>query len=366
MLPDSALAELEKQQYRVVGTHKHSAVKVCGWTKNMIRGKGGCYKLKFYGIKSNQCLQMTTAFSCASRCVFCWRGYKSPVAKEWMWEIDAPEPIITEALAAHYDLLQGFGGSSSMNRALYDQSKSVKHVALSLTGEPIIYPRINEMIALFHAQGISTFMVTNGQYPEQIRDLAPVTQLYLSVDAPNQEMLKEIDKPAFPDFWERSQQSLQYLREKKGRTTIRLTMVKGVNMVLPEQYAELIKKGDPDFVEVKGYMFVGASRQKLKLENMPYHEDVHAFTLALAEHLPEYLIASEHTPSRVVLLAKKDYFISGNPETWIDFDAFFALWQGKKGKEIVAKEYSVRWTKHSTTDMHLKEMDESIDETKLE
>ena len=52
MLTEKAKQELEKQQYRVVGDH--SAVKICGWTKNMIRGEGGCYKLKFYGIMSNQ------------------------------------------------------------------------------------------------------------------------------------------------------------------------------------------------------------------------------------------------------------------------------------------------------------------------
>ena len=71
MLTETAKQELEKQQYRVVGDH--SAVKICGWTKNMIRGEGGCYKLKFYGIMSNQCMQMSTSISCANRCTFCWR-----------------------------------------------------------------------------------------------------------------------------------------------------------------------------------------------------------------------------------------------------------------------------------------------------
>ncbi len=40
MLTKEARERLEKQQYKVVGGH--SAVKTCGWTKNMIRGKGGC------------------------------------------------------------------------------------------------------------------------------------------------------------------------------------------------------------------------------------------------------------------------------------------------------------------------------------
>src|SRR3989338_357194 len=144
MLTPAAKAELEKQQYRIVGSH--SAVKTCGWTKNMIRGEGGCYKLKFYGIMSNQCMQMTTSISCANRCTFCWRGYKAPVGKEWKWDIDTPDFIFDESAKAHHKLLVGFGGHPTANKTAYARSKQVKHVALSLTGEPITYPRINELL----------------------------------------------------------------------------------------------------------------------------------------------------------------------------------------------------------------------------
>jgi len=336
MLNEDAIKELEKQQYRIVGSH--SAVKICGWTKNMIRGQGGCYKYKFYGIRSHRCLQMTTSMSCANRCTFCWRGYKAPVSKDWVWDVDDPDMIIDESLVQQEKLLNGFGGLESANRKLYLESKDVKHVALSLSGEPIIYPRINEIIAKFHSRGISTFLVTNAQYADEIRDLAPVTQLYLSIDAPDKELLKEVDKPLFPDYWERMLSSLDELSKKEGRTTIRLTMVKGVNMVTPEKYAELILRGDPDFVEVKAYMFVGASRERLKMENMPLHDDIVSFTDELVTHLPGYRVASEHTPSRVVLLAKDKYYndTSKRWETWIDFDGFF--------KSPTAESSGVRWT----------------------
>ncbi|MFH1401190.1 MAG: radical SAM protein, partial [Nanoarchaeota archaeon] len=250
MLSKSAREELERQQYRIVG--EHSAVKVCGWTKNLIRGKGGCYKLKFYGIMSHQCMQMTTSMSCANRCTFCWRGYKAPVAKKWKWGVDDPTVILERSLTAHHDLLIGFKGNPAAKASLYKASDEVKHVALSLTGEPIIYPRINELIGLFNEQGISTFMVTNAQYPQHIRDLKPVTQLYISLDAPRKDLLKEIDVPLFADFWERLLESLDALKEKRQRTAIRLTMIKDVNMVDPKGYADLIKRGDPDFIEVKG------------------------------------------------------------------------------------------------------------------
>ena len=46
------------------------------------------------------------------------------------------------------------------------------------------------------------------------RDLLPVTQLYVSVDASTQESLKRIDRPLFKDYWPRFLHSLQALSEK--------------------------------------------------------------------------------------------------------------------------------------------------------
>ena len=336
MLSKSAKEELEKQQYRIVGDH--SAVKVCGWTKSMINGKGGCYKLKFYGIMSHQCMQMTNSISCANRCTFCWRGYKAPVSKDWKWSINDPNKIHQQAIEAHHKLLIGFAGSSKANKRVYEQSKQVKHVALSLTGEPIFYPKINESIDLFHKDGISTFLVTNGQYPEQIKNLKPITQLYLSVDAPSQEMLKEVDKPLFKDYWERLLKSLDYLSEKKQRTCIRLTVIKNINDSLYEKYAELIKRGKVDFIEIKSYMHVGPSQQRLSKSNMPLHEEVISFSKKIAPYLPEYTLMSEHIPSRVVLFAKNTYNKNGTWHTWIDFPKFIKLANNKQ--EINRHEYS--------------------------
>src|SRR3989338_246860 len=335
MLTPAAKAELEKHQYRIVGSH--SAVKTCGWTKNMINGQGGCYKLKFYGIMSNQCMQMTTSISCANRCTFCWRGYKAPVSKEWKWEVDDPNMIYEKSLEAHHKLLIGFGGSAKANKTAYNKSKEVRHVALSLTGEPITYPQMNELIDKFHADGISTFLVTNSQYPEHIKHLHPITQLYCSVDAPTKELLKEVDVPLFADFWVRMIQSLEYLAQKKQRTCIRLTVIKSINDILPEKYAELITLGSPDFIEVKAYMHVGPSQQRLSKDNMPMHEEVVVFSKQLVEFLPEYEIVSEHIPSRVIMFAKKKYKQVDGWHTWIDFDKFEEL--ALSGKEFGSDDY---------------------------
>jgi tRNA wybutosine-synthesizing protein 1 len=323
MLSEEARKELTKQGYRLVGDH--SAVKTCGWTRNMIRGRGGCYKLKFYGIMSHQCMQMTTSISCANRCTFCWRGYKAPIAKEWKWKTDDPSMIAEQSQEEHHQLLVGFKGDENANRALYKGSTQVKHVALSLTGEPIIYPKINELLRLFNEEGISTFLVTNAQYPNQIRNLAPVTQLYVSLDAPTKEMLKRIDVPLFKDYYERLLASLDALAAKQQRTTIRLTLVKEQNMSHHGQYAELIHRGDPDFIEVKAYMHVGPSQERLSKENMPNHDEVVAFTKELLPFLPDYDIVTDHVPSRVVMLAKKSYRRDGRWYTWINFPKYQEL-----------------------------------------
>jgi hypothetical protein len=90
---------LTKEGYKVIGTH--SAVKICRWTKNQLRGRGGCYKHTFYGITSYQCMEATPSLACANKCVFCWRHHKNPVGTEWRWKEDPPEMIISEAIRLH-------------------------------------------------------------------------------------------------------------------------------------------------------------------------------------------------------------------------------------------------------------------------
>jgi tRNA wybutosine-synthesizing protein 1 len=82
-----------------------------------------------------------------------------------------------------------------------------------------------------------------------------VTQLYVSIDASNKDSLKKIDRPLHRDFWERFQECLDILREKrnKQRTVFRLTLVKGFNIEDEVKgYADLVARGQPGFVEVKG------------------------------------------------------------------------------------------------------------------
>lgn len=51
----------------------------------------------------------------------------------------------------------------------FNEGMSPKHCALSLVGEPIMYPEINKFVNLLHNKEISTFLVTNAQFPDAIR-----------------------------------------------------------------------------------------------------------------------------------------------------------------------------------------------------
>jgi tRNA wybutosine-synthesizing protein 1 len=73
-------------------------------------------------------------------------------------------------------------------------------------------------------------------------------------------------------------------------------------MTHPEEYARIIESSDPDFVEIKAYMYVGSSRDRLKFENMPRSNDLKSFAQEIAS-LCGRKIVDESPESRVVLLA---------------------------------------------------------------
>ena len=73
----------------------------------------------------------------------------------------------------------------------------------------------------------------------------------------------------------------------------------------PEGYAKLIQLANPNWVELKAYMFIGHSRERLELQNMPLHKDIKKFANKLAKIL-NWKIIDERPESRVVLLAKND------------------------------------------------------------
>ena len=299
---------LKKQQYEVVGSH--TRVKTCHWTKSDLRGEGGCYKNKFYGINSHQCIQMTPTFTCNNACVFCWRDLRYHTQPAMDGGIDEPDDIVEGTIEAQKRLLSGFGGNEKTSEEKFEEAMQPQHVAISLDGEPTLYPKLTELIREYKKRNFSTFVVSNGLLPERIEKLLEEspTQLYISVDAPNEELFNLIDRPIIKNAWKglyKTLSTLPNLREKM-RTVLRFTLIKGLNMVYPEQWAEIIRLSAPMFVEVKAYMWVGMSRERLEQANMPSHDEVKQFALEIAKY-SDYKLVDEHEPSRVVLLMKEDF-----------------------------------------------------------
>lgn len=341
MLTPLLRQSLGKQGYRLIGSH--SGVKLCRWTKAMLRGRGGCYKHSFYGIDSHRCMEATPSLACANKCVFCWRHHTNPVGTEWKWNMDPPKMIVENALNHHYKMIDEFKGVPGVLRERLSEGRQVRHCALSLVGEPIMYPEIGQLVRLLHDRAISTFLVTNAQFPEALRSLGPVTQLYVSVDASTSEALKRIDRPLFPDFWQRFQDSLTALADKGQRTVYRLTLVKEWNMDEMQGYANLVALGKPDFIEVKGVTYCGESKgSNLTMHNVPWHEEVLSFVKQLVALLPDYSIASEHEHSNCVLIAHQKFHINGQWHTWIDYERFHELVQRfyKTGESFSSLDYA--------------------------
>jgi len=244
---------------------------------------------------------------CTNQCIHCWRDMDYTVGTKMNDAVDEPKEIIKKSILCQRKLLNGFFGNEKVNMEKLNQAQEPMHFAISLTGEPTIYPRLGELISELHKLGKTTFLVTNGQFPEVIENLKELpTQLYISLSSTNKNDFEKFNKSYLKDGWQRLNKSLDIMSKLKTRTTIRITAMKEINMKDEKGFAELIKKASPMFVEVKAYMFVGSSRQRLKKENMPFHEDVKEFAKKIAK-LANYKIIDEKKESRVVLLAKQDY-----------------------------------------------------------
>ncbi len=304
MIPEEVAKILRKEKYAIVG--RHSAVKKCRWLHESLVNNRYCYKQKFYGIKSHRCLQMTPAvIYCTHQCLYCWRVQKGDLKLDWKLpqEWDEPEFIVEESIKAQKQILSGYKAHEKVPYEKYLEAIEPKHAAISLSGEPTLYPYLGGLIEEFHRRGMSTFLVTNGTQPQRLAEITQPSQLYISLSAPDIETYKIICRPSSPKLWNKIMESIELMQSFSCPTVVRITAVKGYNMKKPEEYAKIISRGNPTYVEVKAYMYVGLSRQRLKFENMPTHEEVKEFAVKLAEEL-SYDIIDESKPSRVVLISR--------------------------------------------------------------
>jgi len=317
MLNKEVEKKLKKQHYAIVG--KHSAIQICRWTKKSLVDEGFCYKEKFYGIKSHRCCQMSPYIACFNSCLHCWRPIELETGlnlKPNLEEIDEPKEIIERCILAQRKMLSGFGGNKKLNKKKFKEAQEPNQFAISLIGEPTIYPKIGEFIEELRKKKKTSFLVTSGLLPEKLKELARKnqlpTQLYISLNSPNKKHYEKWHRSKLKDAWDRFNESLELMKKikKKTRTVVRLTLVKNENMHDKdiEGYTILIKKAYPLFVEVKGYMAVGYARKRLGYEKMPSHSEIKKFAEKLCKELNKlglkYKLLDEKKESRVVVLGE--------------------------------------------------------------
>ena len=332
----------ERSHYRLVGKHKHSALKPCHWMLAKLftgRENRNCYK-GYFGIQSEKCIQCTPALPfCTHACVFCWRDIEEgALGPEFNLPSDEPGDLVREFIRHQrnmiehhvgsdsfetnyhlmYELLEtGLNGENCINipefsssrshsatrveraivllktlgvvhfkdgkhypldpaktgsadpaeilathvttpreiRAALESARSPSHAAISLAGEPTLYPRLASLVHEFKRRAFTTFIVTNGTTPDVLASMDTLpTQVYLTLPHPDEAIYKKIHRPCIPRAYEKITRGLELLGSLGCRTCLRITMVKGVNDVRNvDGYVRMVRLANPHFLEIKGF-----------------------------------------------------------------------------------------------------------------
>ncbi|MGC1709839.1 MAG: 4-demethylwyosine synthase TYW1 [Nitrosotalea sp.] len=310
------LNQLKKAKY---GVSDHSTVELCHWTKKSFRNEGDCYKHKFYGISTHRCMEFSPAgMFCENRCVYCWRPMEFYSAMKMPPEkVAPPEIILSNLMEERERLIMGHYGDVRSDKKKIDESLLPSHYAISLSGEPTMYPQLPELIKYLKQLPAtkSVFLVTNGQEPEMLERLqdedALPTQLYLSTNAPNEEVFQLVNRPKYKDAWERWNSSLEILSKMDTRTVLRVTLIRGYNDndQLISEYSRIFNHGNAHFIEIKSYMHIGRSTNRLERSDMLDMSEVRYFANALIRQAEMYSVMDESEISRIVVLQNQNRFI---------------------------------------------------------
>lgn len=312
--------QLKKAKY---GIADHSTVELCHWTKKSFKHEGSCYKHKFYGISTHRCMEFSPAgMHCENRCVYCWRPMEFYDSLKMEPEkVAEPKEILTKLMEERRKLIMGYYGDSRNDKQRLDESLLPSHYAISLSGEPTMYPKLPELIKYLKSLEAtkSIFLVTNGQEPDMIQRLqdedALPTQLYLSTNAADYDSFLKINKPKYDDSWQRWNKTLEMLKHLDTRTVLRITLIRNYNdqkEMIPA-FASMFKKASPHFIEIKSYMHIGRSTNRLEHSNMLEMDEVRKFSEGISRQSQIFSVMDESLVSRIVILQNNERVI----DRWI-------------------------------------------------
>jgi tRNA wybutosine-synthesizing protein 1 len=301
---------LGRMGYRTVGNH--SAVRVCRWTKNSLLGQGVCFKEKWYdGFQSHRCLQMTpAAVNCTQQCQFCWAPQPADVPGE-RWHsfpfpttgVDNPEDILSGCLEERRSSMVSLKEeNTSVDANKFEEALNPTHIGICLSGEPALYPRVSEIIEEACNLGMNTsHLVTNGTMPETLESMDPLpSRLFVSLYAPDKHTYVKTCRPLISDGWAKVNRTLELLPSLSCKTTVELTLAKGLNMINPAEYAKLIEIANPGTVDIKAFQHAGGSLLRMAGGAEPEWWKIRAFADEVSRETG-YAVKDEIAPFALLL-----------------------------------------------------------------
>jgi len=195
---------------------------------------------------------------------------------------------------------------------VHKESMNPKHAAISLDGEPFLYPMLSDFVAEFKKRNMTTFIVSNGTFPERIEEMIHYpSQLYISLPAPNEKNYKKICRPMIKNGWKKIMQTMDLLGSLPCRTVVRITAVKNLNLKddYLKEYYKIIERANPNFLDIKGFTLQAKAlliKQRLNSrESLEYYfpefSDIKQFAEKMSK-LGNFRILYENHRSRDILL----------------------------------------------------------------
>jgi len=195
----------------------------------------------------------------------------------------------------------------------HSEALNPNHAAISLDGEPLLFPRMSELVKEFRNRNMTTFIVTNSTLPDKVTNLEHYpSQFYFTLAAPNEQIYKKVCRPMVKNGWMKIQETLSQLESLPCRTLVRLTAVKDINIneQYIQDYIKIVEKANPNFFEIKGFTLQAKAlliQDRLKSdkdikEYFPSYEYLKEIALKF-EELGNFSLIYKNRPSRDFLFA---------------------------------------------------------------